>query len=114
MQDIITPQQIRKVDVDVHVRMRHHAPAVQAVGEILLCCIFGNANLRVEGFHRDDRYGYCYRITTPSEQKLYITYDHDREIIFVKDKLRNYTVVHEFDNDAPMMQIVEEVRRIFV
>jgi len=109
-----TDDQINQVNTDVHVRMRHHAPAVQRVADILIPCIFSNASLIVEDVDREGRYGYCYKITTPTNQRFYITYNHDDEVIFVKDKMRNYNVIHVFENDDTEIDIITAVRRIFV
>lgn len=114
METITTERQLKKVDVDIRVRMRHHAPAVQRIGELLECCILGNPGLQVAALMNKDRYGYCYKITTPTNQRLYITYDHEKQIIFVKDKMRNFRRIHEFKNDASPIEIVTEVRRIFI
>lgn len=111
---VSTNNEISQVNTDIHVRMRHHAPAVRRVANILFPCIFSNSSLTVEAIDREGRYGYCYKITTQSNQRFYITYDHSEEVIFVKDKMRNYTRIHTFENDATEMDIITTVRRIFV
>lgn len=111
---IASDQQIRQVATDVNVRMRHHAPAVQRVADILIHCVLSNPTLNLEAMRNGQRFGYCYKITTPSGRRFYITYDHDNEVIFIKDKMRNYNVIHEFDNDDPEMDIVAAIRRIMI
>ncbi len=112
METITSTTQLQRLNTDVRVRMRHHAPAVQRVGDILYCCIMANPTLQVEGIVRKHRYGYCYKITTPSRRRMYITYEHNNERIIVKNKMRNYRVLHSFDNNAPVPQLVSEVRNI--
>lgn len=109
---IETEKQIRKVNTDVKVRVRHHALAVQRVADQLKLCILGNSSLTIEamGGTNGRRFGYCYKITTPTNNRYYITYDHVNEEIFIKDKMRNYKVLHTFSNNASDMDIVTAVR----
>lgn len=111
---IVSDQQIRQVSTDVNVRMRHHAPAVQRVTDILKHCIFSNPALTVEAMMKGHRYGYCYKVITPSGRRFYITYDHDNEVIFIKDKMRNYIVLHTFENDDSEMDVVAAIRRVLI
>lgn len=111
METIVTNQQLNKVNIDTNVRMRHHAPAVQRVADILKACILSNTSLQVHAFNRNGRYGYCYPVDTSSGRRVYITYDHDNEVIFLKDALRNYSIIHTFQNDDSEMDIILAVRR---
>lgn len=110
METIVTNQQLNKVNIDTNVRMRHHAPAVQRVANILKACILANPSLQLHAFNRQGRYGYCYAIDTPSGRRVYITYDHANEEIFIKDALRNARIIHTFDNDDTEMDIILAVR----
>jgi hypothetical protein len=111
---IISDQQIRQVATDVNIRMRHHAPAVQRVADILKHCILSNPTLTIEAMRNGERYGYCYKINTPSGRRFYITYDHKNEVIFIKDKMRDYHVIHKFDNDDSEMDVVAAIRGVLI
>ena len=113
---ITTDQQIKKVDKDVNVRIRHHAQPVGRVVNLLKLCILSNRSLTIEAIGNDinKRLGYCYKITTPSNKSYYITYDHISSEVFIKNKMRNFRELYRFKNNASDMEIISAVRNTLV
>lgn len=115
MRTIETDQQIREVSRDVNVRIRHHAQPVQRIADLLKLCILSNNSLHVEAMGgTGKRYGYCYKITTPANNRYYITYDHANEEVFIKDKMRNFAILHRFPNTASDMDVVLAIKNVIV
>lgn len=113
---IKTEKQIQQVDTDINVRIRHHAQPVQRVVDILKLCILSNNSLKIEAMGNgvNRRLGYCYKITAPSQKSYYITYNHDTQQVFIKDKMRNFKVLHTFNNNASELDIINTVRNTFI